>query len=136
MRTSCRQQLAPPPRDAAKMSPRITIGPEPVLAAHSPSPPAAGSHCPQADQDFERFGKTLIANFKDTATLWEFLRASLRQCHIHKLSKVGKDKTAWAKSDEYLTNLMDSDTVLTLENTDLAINCAQNYMQRQDNDGE
>ena len=39
----------------------------------------------QADQDFERFGKTLIANFKDTATLWEFLRASLRQCNIHKL---------------------------------------------------
>ncbi len=33
----------------------------------------------EADQDFERFGKTLIANFKDTATLWEFLRASLRQ---------------------------------------------------------
>jgi len=30
----------------------------------------------EADQDFERFGKTLIANFKDTATLWEFLRAS------------------------------------------------------------
>jgi len=27
----------------------------------------------EADQDFERFGKTLIANFKDTATLWEFL---------------------------------------------------------------
>jgi hypothetical protein len=42
----CRQQLAPPPRDAAKMSPRISIGPEPVLAAHAPSLPAAGSHCP------------------------------------------------------------------------------------------
>jgi predicted Zn-dependent protease len=90
----------------------------------------------EADQDFERFGKTLIANFKDTATLWEFLRASLRQCHIHKLSKVGKDKAAWAKADEYLTNLMDSDTVLTLENTDEAIKRVQNYMQRQDNDGE
>ena len=90
----------------------------------------------EADQDFERFGKTLIANFKDTATLWEFLRASLRQLHINKLSKVGKDKAAWAKADEYLTNLMDSDTVLTLENTDEAIRRAQNYMQRQDNDGE
>jgi len=88
----------------------------------------------EADQDFERFGKTLIANFKDTATLWEFL--SLRQCHIHKLSKVCKDKAAWAKADEYLTNLMDSDTVLTLENTDEAINRTQNYMQHQDNDGE
>jgi hypothetical protein len=28
----------------------------------------------EADQDFERFGKTLIANFKNTATLWEFLK--------------------------------------------------------------
>ena len=90
----------------------------------------------EADQDFERFGKTLIVNFKDTATLWEFLRAILRQCHIHKLSKVGKDKTAWAKADEYLTNLMDSNTVFTLENTDEAIKRPQNYMQRQDNDGE
>ena len=40
------------------------------------------------------------------------------------------------KADEYLTNLMDSDTVLTLDNTDEAIKRAQNYMQRQDNDGE
>ena len=48
----------------------------------------------EADPDFERFGKTLTANFKDTATLWDFLRASLRQCHIHKLSEVGKDRVA------------------------------------------
>jgi len=67
----------------------------------------------EADQDFERFGKTLITNFKDTTTLWAFLRASLLQCHIHKLSKVGKDKAAWSKTDEYLTNLMDSDTMLS-----------------------
>jgi hypothetical protein len=33
-------------RAAAKMSPHIRIGPESVLAAHAPSPPAAGSHCP------------------------------------------------------------------------------------------
>ena len=47
----------------------------------------------------------MIANFRDTSTLWAFLRASLRQCHIHKLSKVGKDKAAWAKADENLTTL-------------------------------
>jgi hypothetical protein len=33
----------------------------------------------EADQDFERFGKTLIANVKDKATLWTFLRASSRR---------------------------------------------------------
>ena len=48
-RTSCRQQPAPPPRDAAKMSPHISIGPQPVLAAHAQSQPAAGSHCPARD---------------------------------------------------------------------------------------
>ena len=48
----------------------------------------------EADQDFERFGKTLIANFKDTATLWELLRASVRHCRIHELSKMGKDRAA------------------------------------------
>jgi hypothetical protein len=90
----------------------------------------------EADQDFERFGKTLIANFNDTSTPWAFLRASLRQCHIHKLSKVRKKKAAWAKADEYLTNLMDSDTILTLENTNDAIKRAENYMQRQDTDGD
>src|SRR6056300_1696807 len=90
----------------------------------------------EADQEFERFGKTLTANFKDTATLWEFLRASLRQCHIHKLSKVGKDRAAWAKADEYLTDLMDSDTVLTLENTKAAIKRAENYLSRQDIEGD
>jgi len=31
-------------RAAAKMSPHIRIGPEPVRAAHARSPPAAGSH--------------------------------------------------------------------------------------------
>src|SRR6056300_219008 len=73
---------------------------------------------------------------RHTATLWEFLRASLRQCHINKLSKVGKDRAAWAKADEYLTDLMDSDTMLTLENTDAAIKRAENYLQRQDIDGD
>jgi hypothetical protein len=85
----------------------------------------------EADQDFERFGKTLIANFKDTATLWAFLRASLRQCHIHKLSKVWKDKAVWAKA-----NLMDTNTMLTLENTNDAIKRAQNYIDRQDTVGD
>jgi len=31
------------------MSPHIRIGPEPVLTAHAPSPPAAGSHCPASE---------------------------------------------------------------------------------------
>ena len=38
--------------------------------------------------------------------------------------------------DEYLTNLMDSDTMLTLANTDDAIKRAENYIQRQDKDDD
>ena len=60
------------------------------------------------------------------------MRASLRSTHIRKLAKVGKDKDAWAKADEYLTELMESDTILNLENTDEAIKRAQNFMQRRD----
>ena len=48
---------------AAKMSPHIHIGPEPVLAAHARSPPAAGSRCPagadsapHSEQNFFRGG--------------------------------------------------------------------------------
>ena len=54
-RTSCRQQPAPPLRDAAKMSPRISIGPEPVLAAHAPFPPSAGSHCDRPHTHWRRY---------------------------------------------------------------------------------
>jgi hypothetical protein len=45
-------------RTAAKMSPHIRIGPEPVLAAHAPSPPAAATARPEklqlpiAEQNF------------------------------------------------------------------------------------
>ena len=40
------------------------------------------------------------------------------------------------KADEYLTNLMDSDTMLTLENTNDTIQRAQNYINRQDTGGK
>jgi hypothetical protein len=49
---------------AAKMSPHIHIGPEPVLAAHARSPPAAGSRCPagadSAPHSEQNFCRTLL----------------------------------------------------------------------------
>ena len=42
----------------------------------------------------------------------------------------------WAKADEYLIDLMDSDTMLTLEHTDDAIKPSENYLQRQDIEGD
>jgi hypothetical protein len=41
---------------AANMSPHIRIGPEPVLTAHAPSPPAAGSHCPAREDSAPHCG--------------------------------------------------------------------------------
>jgi hypothetical protein len=43
-------------RAAAKMSPHIRICPDPVLAAHAPSPPAAGSHCPAREDSAPHCG--------------------------------------------------------------------------------
>ena len=47
-------------RAATKMSPHIRIGPEPVLAAHVPSPPAAGSHCPDRDDSAPHCGTEFL----------------------------------------------------------------------------
>ena len=54
---------------------------------------------------------------------------------IRKLSKVGKDKAAWKKADEYLTQLQDDDHMLTLEYTDVAIKRAEQYLHRNEDAG-
>jgi hypothetical protein len=60
---SCHQQPASPQCDAAKMSPRISIGLEPVLAAHAPSPSAAGSHCPVRESSAPHWGTEFRSYF-------------------------------------------------------------------------
>lgn len=54
---------------------------------------------------------------------------------IRKLSKVGKDKDAWKKAEEYLTQLQDDDHMLTLEDTDVAIKRAEQYLHRNEDAG-
>ena len=85
----------------------------------------------KSDEAFAKIGETMVNHFQDTKTMWAFLRASLRQFHIHKLAKVGKNKEAWKKADEFLTELLESDTLLTLEHTNEAIKRAEGYMQRE-----
>ena len=75
----------------------------------------------EIDQEFEEMCETLLKNFVTIKSLMPFLRSSLRQTMIRKLSKVGKDKDAWKKAEEYLTQLQDDEHVLTLEDTDVAI---------------
>ena len=48
----------------------------------------------------------LVRNFTSIKSLMPFMRSSLMQTMIRKL-KVGKDKEAWKKADEHLTELQD-----------------------------
>ena len=56
----------------------------------------------EIDQEFEKMCEMLIKNFATIKSLMPFLRSSLRQTMIRKLSKVGKDKEAWKKAEQYL----------------------------------
>ena len=51
-------------RAAAKMSQRIRIGPEPVLAAHAPSSPEAGIHRPGKDDSSPHSGTEFFYNLR------------------------------------------------------------------------
>ena len=65
----------------------------------------------EIDAEFEKMCKTLTDNFVSLKSLMAFLRASLRQTMIRKLSKVGKDKEAWKKAENFLTTLGQSTEV-------------------------
>jgi hypothetical protein len=90
----------------------------------------------EIDLEFEKMCDSLLKNFSTIKSLMPFLRSSLRQTMIRKLSKVGKDKIAWKKAEEYLTHLQDDDHMLTLDDTDAAIKRAEQYLHRNDDAGE
>ena len=46
-----------------------------------------------------------------------------------------KDKEAWKKAEEYLTQLQDDEHMLTLEDTEVAIKRAEQYLHRNDGEG-
>ena len=89
----------------------------------------------EIDQEFEKMCERLIKNFATIKSLMPFLRSSLRQTMIRKLGKVGKDKEAWEKAEEYLTQLQDDEHMLTLEDTAVAIKRAEQYLHRNDGAG-
>ena len=62
----------------------------------------------EIDQEFEKMCEMLLKNFGTIKSLMPFLRSSLRQTMTRKLSKVGKDKEAGKKAEEYLTQLHDA----------------------------
>ena len=90
----------------------------------------------EIDLEFEKMCNSLAKNFVTIKSLMPFLRSSLRQTMIRKLSKVGKDKAAWKKAEEYLTHLQDDDHMLTLDDTDTAIKRAEQHLHRNEGAGE
>jgi hypothetical protein len=59
-----------------------------------------------------------------------FMRASLRQALIAKLSKVGKDMEAWGKAEDHLAGLLNEDQMLTIADNDAAIKKFESHIQR------
>ena len=68
----------------------------------------------EMDKEFELMTKTIEKNFVKVDSLMGFMRASLRQALITKLSKVGKDKEAWGKAEDHLAGLLNEDQMLTI----------------------
>jgi hypothetical protein len=65
------------------MSPHIRIDPEPVLTAHTPSPPVADSHCPAR----EIFSSPLRNRIFDVSLRMTALDASLRMALQRKINR-------------------------------------------------
>ena len=90
----------------------------------------------EIEQEFEKMCELLCKNFSTIKSLMPFLRSSLRHTMVLMLSKVGKGKEVWKKAEEYLTQLQDDDrSMLTLEDTDVAIKRAEQYLHRIDGAG-
>jgi hypothetical protein len=67
-------------------------------------------------------------NFTDVPTFLRFVRVCKRQAIIRRLEKHSKDKAAWIKAEkDYIQGLklLQKNAVLTLENTHMAIDLAQ-----------
>ena len=60
----------------------------------------------EIDKEFELMTKTIEKNFVKVDSLMVFMRASLRQALIAKLSQVGKDKEAGGKAEVHLAVLL------------------------------
>jgi hypothetical protein len=68
----------------------------------------------EIDKEFELMKKTIEKNFVKVDRLMVFMRVSLCQTLIVKLSKVGKDKETWGKVEDHLVVLLNEDQILTI----------------------
>jgi hypothetical protein len=93
---------------------------------------AKGKTIFEVDNAMEILTENIEKNFNDVPTFLKFMRASMRQVMIRRLAKHSTNKAAWSKAEDFIQDLLQKNTALTLETTQMAIDRAQTYMSREE----
>ena len=93
---------------------------------------AKGKTIFEVDNAMEILAENIEKNFNDVPTFLKFMRASMRQAMIRRLAKHSTNKAAWSKAEDFIQDLLQKNTALTLETTQMAIDRAQTYMSREE----
>ena len=93
---------------------------------------AKGQTIFEVDNAMEILAENIEKNFNDVPTFLKFMRASMRQAMIRRLAKHSTNKAAWSKAEDFIQDLLQKNTALTLETTQMVIDRAQTYMSREE----
>jgi hypothetical protein len=80
----------------------------------------------------EILAEKIEKNFNDVPTFLKFMRGSMRQDMIRRLAKHSTNTPDWSKDEDFIQDLLQKNTVLTLENTHMTIDHAQTYRSREE----
>ena len=85
----------------------------------------------EIDKEFENMMDVVKSNFVTVDSCLLSMWVSLRQNLIHKLAYVkSTDQSAWIKTEDHRTDLLNDDQILTIENTDQSIKKYEAYSVR------
>jgi hypothetical protein len=82
----------------------------------------------EVDNAMEILAENIQKNFNNVPTFLKFMRPSMRQVMIRHLIKHSTNKPTWSKVEDFIQDLLQKNTALTLENTQMVIDRAQTYM--------
>ena len=83
----------------------------------------------EVDHTIELLDANIQKNLTDVPTFMKSLRTSSSQVMIRHLAKYSKDKD---KEEDFIQHLLQKNVILTLENTQLAIDRTQTFLSRED----
>jgi hypothetical protein len=86
------------------------------LLESATAPAGKGKSIFQVDHVIEEFTENIQNNFTHVPTVMKSLRTSARQAMTRRLAKYSKDKTTWIKSEDFIQDLLEKNTTLTLKN--------------------